>query len=284
MRKYILSAVVTIMFVSTHQATAQSKFEVTNFNDFKLHTYITADPLGDMAYIIEGEKTLTILEPAAFVENIKEMKTYIDKLQKPIEKVIVNYHVAGLSAFDADKYIAVEGMPEFVKGDVYSGMMKNFAASFGNAMDTQGKVPSKVIAKNSIENFSGVEFRFHGGATSDFPASSILIGKKVYYIHFTPVEGMHISGLQITGRDAVKAYLSELKRAQTSGATHFIGGHGIQIAGKKDVDFQVAYLIKMQQALSSQSEKEGFIAEMKKAFPTAIAEENLTAVADNLYK
>lgn len=69
MRKIILTLTVIFMVIS---ANAQSKFEVKDFSGFKLHTYVTADPLGDMSYIIEGKKGLIVLEPAAFLENIKE--------------------------------------------------------------------------------------------------------------------------------------------------------------------------------------------------------------------
>ena len=67
MRKIILSFAVILMVVS---ANAQSKFEVKDFGDFKLHSYVTADPLGDMSYIIEGQKGLVVVEPAVFIENI----------------------------------------------------------------------------------------------------------------------------------------------------------------------------------------------------------------------
>lgn len=265
-------------------ANAQTKFEVKDFGKFKLHTYVTADPLGDMSYIIEGSKSLVVLEPAAFYDNIKEMQAYILKLGKPVEKVIANYHAAGFSAYESSKYVMVEGMPEFVKGDIYGGMVKGFASNFGNTIDIDGIIPTATVTKNGKEKMAGIVFEFTPGAASDFPAASILIGGKVYYLHFTPVAGMHMGPLQITGRTAVDAYLSELEKAKASKAELFIGGHGIAAADVAAVDFQISYLKKIKELMTVHKNAEDFISAMKTAYPKATALENLTAVAANLYK
>lgn len=281
MKKTILTLVIAGMALTT---SAQTKFEVKDFGKFKLHTYVTADPLGDMSYIIEGRKSLVVLEPAAFHSNIKEMQQYIAELEKPVERVIANYHAAGFSAFEPTKYVMVEGMPEFVAGDTYGGMVKSFASSFGDAMDTGGNVPAVSFSKGGKKKLAGIVFYFTPGAVSDFPAASILIGSKVYYLHFTPVAGMHMGPLQITGRAAVDAYLSELEKAKASKAELFIGGHGIATADVAAVDFQINYLKIMKGLMEAEKKEEGFVSAMKTAFPEVASLENLTAVAANLYK
>ena len=281
MKKFFLMLAIAGMAIA---ANAQTKFEVKDFGKFKLHTYVTADPLGDMSYIIEGSKSLVVLEPAAFYDNIKEMQAYILKLGKPVEKVSANYHAAGFSAYESSKYVMVEGMPEFVKGDIYGGMVKGFASNFGNTIDIDGIIPTATVTKNGKEKMAGIVFEFTPGAASDFPAASILIGGKVYYLHFTPVAGMHMGPLQITGRTAVDAYLSELEKAKASKAELFIGGHGIAAADVAAVDFQISYLKKIKELMTVHKNAEDFISAMKTAYPKATALENLTAVAANLYK
>lgn len=281
MKKFFFMLAIAGMAIA---ANAQTKFEVKDFGKFKLHTYVTADPLGDMSYIIEGSKSLVVLEPAAFYDNIKEMQAYILKLGKPVEKVIANYHAAGFSAYESSKYVMVEGMPEFVKGDIYGGMVKGFASNFGNTIDIDGIIPTATVTKNGKEKMAGIVFEFTPGAASDFPAASILIGGKVYYLHFTPVAGMHMGPLQITGRTAVDAYLSELEKAKASKAELFIGGHGIAAADVAAVDFQISYLKKIKELMTVHKNAEDFISAMKTAYPKATALENLTAVAANLYK
>lgn len=271
--------------MTNHVGNAQSKFEAKDFGSFTLHTFVTADPLGDMSYIIEGANALVVLEPAAFLENIREFDEYVSALNKPIEKVIANYHVAGAGAFnDHSTFVMIEDMPEFVKGPVYGGMMGNFAAAFGDAMDVSEFKPAQLVSKNTSVNWAGVDFRFSPGATSDFPAASILIGGQVYYQHFTPAANMHIGPLQLTGRTAVDAQLAELEHAKASGATPFIGGHGIATADKTAVDFQITYLKKMKELLARQTTAVGFISAMKAAYPNIAGEDGLNGVAAALYQ
>lgn len=281
MRKIILSFAVILMVVS---ANAQSKFEVKDFGDFKLHSYVTADPLGDMSYIIEGQKGLVVVEPAVFIENIKEFGAYVATLNKPVEKVISNYHAAGFSGFDHSKFVMVEGMPEFIQGDVYKGMMQNFAAGFGKAIDVSDFVPTVTVGKNSGEVWAGIEFRFSPGISTDFPAASILIGGKVYYMHFTPVANMHMSAMQIPSREALDATLAELERAKASGATTYIGGHGVATASIDAINFQIDYLKKVKETISLIKTGDEFIMVMQMSYPKIAAEANLTALASNLYK
>lgn len=281
MRKIILILTIIAMTINMN---AQSQFEVKDFVQFKLHSYVASDPLGDMSYIIEGGNALVVLEPVAFFENIKEFGEYLAKLNKPVEKVIADYHAAGFSGFDHSKFVMIEGMPEFIQGDIYKGMMNNFATGFGNAMDISDFVPTTTIAKNAQKNWAGVEFKFFPGTSTDFPAASILIGGKVYYMHFTPVANMHMSPLQIVNRDAVDAILAELEQAKTSGATTFIGGHGVSTDDVDAVNFQIQYLEKVKETISQIKTGDEFILVMQMTYKDIAGEDNLSAVAANLYK
>lgn len=281
MKKIIL--ILTIIAMATN-INAQNKFDVKDFGSFKLHSYASADAMGDMTYIIEGKNSVVVLEPAAFFDNIKEFGEYVTRLNKPVEKVIANYHTAGFSAFDHSKFVMIEGMPEFVRGDIYKGMMDNFAAGFGNAIDVSDFVPESTVGINSSENWAGVEFKFFPGASSDFPAASVLIGAKVYYMHFTPVANMHMGPLQIINREAVDATLAELNHAKKTGVLTFIGGHGMGTSDINALDFQIQYLEKVKENLSKNNSADEFIAAMKSVYQNIAGEDDLLAVAANLYK
>jgi hypothetical protein len=280
MKKIVL--VIAIVGLVT-SAFAQSKFEVKDFGTFKLHSFITGDPLGDINYIVESKKGIVLIEPFAFYDNIKEIKTYVEKLGKPVVKIIANYHVAGYSGFDKSKYVMVEGMPEFSEGQVYGGMMSHFGNVFKDKIDVTKYGTTEVIAKDSKQNWAGIEFQFAPGTSSDFPASSIIISKKVYYTHFTPAKA-HPSPLQIHSVDAVKAVIAELEKVKSSGCTVVIGGHGIATTDIATVEFEIAYLNKMLALRSSESTKEGFVAALKNAYTNLPGEENIVALSENLYK
>lgn len=281
MKKLIYTVAVIFMVIS---AQAQSKFDVKDFGDFKLHSYATADPLGNMSYIIEGENKLVVLEPVLFHENIKEFGEYLSNLNKPVEKVIASYHAAGFNAFDPSTIVMIEDMVEFEKTETYTGMLAYFASTFGDAMDSRGHEPTATVAKNAKTKWAGIEFRFSAGSSSDFPASSILIGGKVYYMHFAPVANMHMSPLQITNCEAVSATIEELERAKASGATTFIGGHGMSSAEVNAVDFQIEYLKKVKDTVAKVKTGDEFISVMNTKYKDIAGEDSLIAIAANLYK
>lgn len=178
----------------------------------------------------------------------------------------------------------VEGLPDFVASDTYGGMVKSFASSFGDTIDIGGNVPAVSFSKDGMKKLAGIVFYFTPGAVSDFPAASILIGGKVYYLHFTPVAGMHMGPLQITGRATVDAYLSEMEKVKASKAELFTRGHGIATVDVAAVDFPINYLKIMKGLMEAEKKEEDFVSAMKTAFPEVAALEDLTAVAANLYK
>ncbi len=152
MKRTLLATV--IIGLST-LAFAQGKFETQNLGTFKLHSYVTGDPLGDINYLIETPKGIVVVEPAAFYDNIKELNAYIHKLGKPVVKVISDYHVAGYTGFDKSKYVMVEGMPEFSHGSVYGGMMSHFGDVFKGKMDVSKYDKTEVISRNTKKNWAG---------------------------------------------------------------------------------------------------------------------------------
>lgn len=299
MRKIILLLAVTLSVIAcnatnkdnssnnnnTTQLSQNDKIVVTDLGNFKLHAYAAGDALGNMTHIIEGPKALVVVEPAAFYENIEELGVYINSLNKPVEKVLALYHAAGFSGFDASKFVMIEGMPQFIGSDSYQGMMGFFASTFGDALD-QTPAPANVatVANNEQVEWDGISFKFTPGASSDYPASSVMIGGKVYYIHFTPVANMHMGATQLNGRESVSAYLAELENAKATGAIIFIGGHGGASADVATVDFQIAYLKKANSLLIQQDTAEGFVSAMMSAYPSIAGEEGLEEVAAALYK
>ena len=169
MRKvlFILFNLLTI----TAMAQTKGRFEVYDLGNCKLHVYYTNDALGDASYIIEGKDALVTMEQPLFKENVTEFDTYLSALEKPVEKRITDYHVGGTGNHDV---VMAEGMPEFTKGEIYGGMMKGFAQAFGDAMTEMPTGEVSEVAFGTTQTWAGVTFEFRHGASSDFPASSIL--------------------------------------------------------------------------------------------------------------
>lgn len=257
----------------------KGQLKTHDMNGFRLHVYISNDPLGDASYIVEGEKELVVLEYPLFRENVEEFQKYLEAIKKPVCASIQDYH---LNSYADAEVIMAEGMPQFMAGPAYSGMMRNFANSFGDAI-THVAVDEKArqIPFGQTVTLAGIPFKFEKGASTDFPAASILIGNQVYYTHWTPVQA-NMSPLQLNGREAVNAELEAAKKEKISGATIFIGGHG-GVAEPDAIQFKIEYLETMKKALKENITKQGFIESMKKAYPALPEEENLEGIAARFY-
>lgn len=271
----------TLMSFLTFTAMAQSKgkFEVHDFETFKLHVYYTNDALGDASYIIEGETALVTMEQPLFKENVSEFDAYLEKMAKPVEQRITNYHVGGTGNHDI---VMAKGMKEFSKGAIYGGMMQNFQNVFGNAIIELPTGKISEVAFDKTYTWAGVSFEFKHGATTDFPAASIIIGDKVYYTHWTPAKA-HVSHLQISSRAAIDAEISELENELTSGCQLFIGGHG-GATDMESVQFKLGYLKTIKRLLSENNTESAFIVALKTAYPELPNEAGLKDLAKALYK
>ena len=272
---FILFNLLTI----TAMAQTKGRFEVHDLGNYKLHVYYTNDELGDARYIIEGEDALVTMEQPLFKDNVAEFDAYLSKLDKSVEKRITDYHVGGTGKHDV---VMAQGMPEFTKGEIYGGMMKGFAQTFGDAMTDMPTGKATEVAFGTTQTWAGVTFEFRHGAKSDFPGASILIGGKAYYTHWTPVKA-HVSHLQISSSDAIDAEIAEAENSLASGATLFIGGHG-GATTRDAVEFKIAYLKKMKELLVANNTAQAFVDAMKQAWPGLPREAGLEDLGKALYK
>ena len=272
---FILFNLLTI----TAMAQTKGRFEVHDLGNYKLHVYYTNDVLGDASYIIEGNDALVTMEQPLFKDNVAEFDAYLSKLDKSVEKRITDYHVGGTGKHDV---VMAQGMPEFTKGEIYGGMMKGFAQTFGDAMTDMPTGKATEVAFGTTQTWAGVTFEFRHGAKSDFPGASILIGGKAYYTHWTPVKA-HVSHLQISSSDAIDAEIAEAENSLASGATLFIGGHG-GATTRDAVEFKIAYLKKMHEQLVANTTAQAFVDAMKQAWPGLPGEAGLEDLGKALYK
>ena len=291
MKKYFAIALAAVAMMSCNgtknqqAATEQEEqkdslvgaFQSYDLDGFKLHVYNSNDVMGDASYIVEGDSSLVVMEYPLFKVNAKEFADYIAELGKPVVTDITDYHLGGS---DKLPLTMPEGMPAFIEGPVYGGMMKNFADQFGDTMVELPTQKATEVPFGQTQNFAGVDFNFQHGATSDFPAASIIIGKQVYYTHWTPVEA-HVSPLQVANAAAVDAELAEAQKSLASGAKYFIGGHG-GLAEKVQVEFKIAYLQKVKELLAANKDAATFAEALKAAYPELPGDAD--ALTQALYK
>ncbi len=278
MKKLFLTAALSLAALVALNA---QSFTTYSLNNSKLHVYQTMDAMGDVSFIVEGDKSLVILEQPLFWENIKEFNTYVKSLNKPIDKVVANYHSLGLADYSQSKIMMPSTMIEFGKSDMAKGMIAKFEKGFGEAADFRPHKKAKGFEVPSTQTWAGVEMKFTAGAKSDFPAASILIDGKAYYTHFAPSIS-HASPLQVRSRESIDAILAELQAIKASGAEYVVGSHGAP-ATQKEVAFQIKYYNTMKRLLKQCKSADVFGQRLIVAFPAAAGAENIKAVAKALY-
>ncbi len=272
---FILFNLLTI----TVMAQTKGRFEVHDLGNCKLHVYYTNDVMADASYIVEGKDSLVTMEHPLFKDNVAEFNSYIEKIGKPIERIISDYHVEGTGDH---AQVMAEGMKAFSEGPIYGGMMKHFEQMWGDSMTEMPTGEVSEVLFGSTQTWAGVTFEFRHGASSDFPGASILIDGKAYYTHWTPAKA-HVSHLQVSSPKAIDAEITEAENALASGAELFIGGHGG--AAKRDaVEFKIAYLKKMKELFNSNPTPQAFVEAMKKAYPGLPGEAGLEDLSKALYQ
>ena len=272
---FILFNLLTI----TVMAQTKGRFEVHDLGNCKLHVYYTNDVMADASYIVEGKDSLVTMEHPLFKDNVAEFNSYIEKIGKPIERIISDYHVGGTGDH---AQVMAEGMKAFSEGPIYGGMMKHFEQMWGDSMTEMPTGEVSEVPFGSTQTWAGVTFEFRRGASSDFPAASILIDGKAYYTHWTPAKA-HVSHLQVSSPKAIDAEITEAENALASGAELFIGGHG-GAATRDAVEFKIAYLKKMKELFNSNPTPQAFVEAMKKAYPGLPGEAGLEDLGKALYQ
>ncbi len=255
------------------------QFDVRELDGYKLHIYLTGDEMADASFIIEGADSLVTLEQPLFKVNAAAFDEYLAALGKPVATRIADFHLGNTGA---DTILMPQGMPEVVNGPAYSGMMQHFAEVYGDAIEPLPTGATEEVAFDTTVTLAGVPFTFFKGASNDFPAANILIGKDAVYSHWAPGKA-HVNNLYAANIEGVDARIAELEQLLATGASVFVGGHGMP-GTKEDVEFMISYLNKVKELRTSEPDAAAFTAALTAAYPGLTGENGVASFAESLYK
>lgn len=283
MKNLALSLFICAISLSAY-AQPKANFTTDKFENFTLHTYASFDAMADVSFIIEGEDSLVILEPQAFKGKVEEFMAYTEKLGKPIEKVLVSFHAAGLKVYEKEDKLITKPMAVFLQSDAAKGMLGFFDRAFKGAMDTEIVSFDEEMDASTSFTLDGVEYTFEPTSVPGMPGVNIAIGKKVYYQHFAPAKGFHASKNQIKSKAAIDGALADARKAKKGGYTLLLGSHGFGKAGVDDLKFQIAYLKNMNKIASKANSSDEFIKQMNAKYPDCKGVEDVKGIAENFYQ
>ncbi len=263
------------------QAATEEKFSTYDLPTSTLHVYQSGDPMGDVSFIVEGDKSLVIIEQPTFYFAIEEFGEYVEGLEKPIDKVVASYHSGGLAQYKRRMVTMPEAMIPFMESPMAQGMIANFTEAFGESADFRKVEGVKGYAVPSTQEWAGVNFVMSAGAKSDFPAASIQIDGDAFYTHVAPAKA-HISAMQLRSVEAIDAMLAELEKIHVSGAKYIFGSHGLP-ATMEDVEFQIEYLNRVKELRAVCGDSDIFAQRLIVAYPGLSGAEGVKSMAKSLY-
>lgn len=263
--------------MAEQQPETVGQFQTYQLDGYTLHVYNSNDVMADASYIIEGAEGLVVMEYPLFKVNAAEFGQYIKNLGKPVVTDITDYHLGGS---DTLPIVMPKGMPQFIEGPIYSGMMQGFAEQFGETMVALPTQQASEVPFGSTQQYAGVDFRFEHGATSDFPGAMIIIGGQVCYTHWAPYQ-MHMSPLQLTSKAAIDAELATTKAALAENCKYYIGGHG-GLVEKDAVEARIAYLECIKKLCAEKKDANAFEEALRNAYPDM--QGDIAPMAEALYK
>jgi predicted SnoaL-like aldol condensation-catalyzing enzyme len=280
--KKAYTTILTGLWAVVAFAAPEAQFSTDQFENFTLHTYASFDAMANVSFIVETDNKLVVIEPQAFKGTVEEFSAYTDKLGKPIEKILVSFHAAGLKAYPNETKVITKPMAGFMKSDRAKGMLAHFDQAFGGAMDTEIVAFDEILDVPAAFTIDGVDYKLEPTSVPGMPGVNIAIGGQVYYQHFAPAKNHHASK-QLGSKAAIDGALIDALKAKAAGYTLLLGSHGIGKAGVEDLDFQIQYMETLRQVAARAQTADDFIAAMNKAYPDCVGAEDLNGIAAKLY-
>lgn len=283
MKKSIIAIAICLVSVLSF-AQPKANFSTDKFENFTLHTYASFDAMANVSFIVESKNSLVIIEPQAFKGKVEEFMAYTEKLGKPIEKVFVSFHAAGLKKYPHANKAITKPMAEFMKSDAAKGMLSFFNKAFKGAMDTELVEFDEYYDASTSFVVDGVTYTLEPTSLPGMPGVNIAIGNKVYYQHFAPAKGYHASKNQIKDIASINGALADAQKAEKAGYSLLLGSHGYGKAGVEDLKFQIKYLKNIKKIAAKAVSSDDFINKMNEKYPNCKGEDDLKAIGVELYK
>lgn len=284
MKKLLLSAAILVTTVAPSFAAMQSTFSTDSFENMTIHTYQSNDPMTDASFIIETEHKLVILEPQAFAANTDEMLNYVKDLNKPVDKVLVAFHSAGLDAYQEGDKVITKPMDDFMHSSAGKGMLAYFKEAFKGQMNVEVVPFDTIISPQSELKIDGVTYTFFPSSLPGVPGSNVDINGKALYQHFAPTAHSHPSPFHITSTEAIEGALADAHKAHGNGYGLFLGSHYPAKGKAVDLEFQIQYLNTIKDIANKSDSKIDFMTQMKASYPDLDGDDNLQGIADNFFK
>lgn len=253
-------------------------FSQRHFEGMTLHVYTTYDGAADVSYVFEKGDGLVLFELPSMHHLSRELKAYVEGLNKPVKAILAGYHVGGASYYPGVPVYAGKESLKFIDSGGEMAYRKMLAGLF-EGFDLEVVRPTHVVDADSME-IGGITFRFVSPTTSPIPGMDVVIPEiNAYYMHVL-YDDSHPVLLSLEHIDRVTA---ELKAQKAGGYAFYLSSHN-GIEGPDAIDRKIAYLEKTRRIREASATPEVFREKMNAAFPGHKKARFLARTTENLYK
>ena len=250
-------------FADTPAKPAEKKLEhgfvqIYDFGAMKLHAYQTSDAMLDECFVLETGKNLVAVESPPFDVNIAEWKQYIASLGKPLTDILISAHPGGGNWYGQAKSHATASAAKAIGSGGTKALTDSLGQAFGAGFNTD--MPKiDVILKAGTNTISGITFEIiDAGDSYDI----VVPGINVIYTHMLGADTHSI----LAGKEHISAVLASLESMQAKGYALILSSHHTPET-QADVAAKIADVTKVRELAAQSSNKDDFVARVKKEFP-----------------
>lgn len=265
----IILGLTCALMLLVHMAAAEMQGEITVLekDGVKIHTYVSPEDSNlDATHIIEGEKSLVLVDAQFLMPYAQEFRAYADSLGKPIERLIVSHahpdHFFGLAAFADVPSYALAGVQQAIE-QAGPGMLERMRPRLGEAAPEKVVVPTEVIEPGTA-TIDGVQYEFERLIDGEAEEQLVI---KLPDLGVLIVQDLAYNKTHLFSAANREGWISILEELQTlEGYDVVLAGHGGP-ADKSVLTGNIAYLQDVAAVLGSVDNGEDFVARLSEKYP-----------------
>lgn len=270
--KKLLTKIVALFCVLATFATANEVKQT-----LKVHPFTGA--IGSISNVLEFSDFLILVDPQETYKSEKALNSFIETLNKPLKAVILATHSISSDTYKNLPIYGTKATDKFVEDGKVQFFIDLFGQKVGEDMIRTAIRPTHFLqdGKNDI---NGVNFIVKTNDEGFPPEIEFEIdGQDILFTHMIADNSHYL----IHNKDEIKDLLKKWKDVQKKNYGMILSSH-LMPTNQAGVEFTIKYLETAQSILDKNLSKDGFIIEMKNAYPNAKLEEFLEMSAESLYK
>ncbi len=226
--------------------------------DMKLHAYHTGDPIDDQVLVVEKAGQAVVIESPCFVDSIRALSDYLDRIGVKVAGVLTAYHMAGATFLPGVKKYATRNADEYGHTGGGKGLIDSFTGAFGAAFDSSIHTVTDYLEPGAV-TIGGIDLVI---VPTQEAFDVEIPGLNAVYTHMLGHDCHSI----VAGKDHADAIIAQLQSYKDRGFDLVLTSHYVP-EDLADVDVKIAYLERIKAIAAQSGDKDAFLAAAQREFP-----------------